>query len=63
MGLEYVPLLRVQRELYGLPRGQERFQAYLAGELDGGTSPGLNLIFVKAQGMLINPPKTKTAKA
>ncbi len=29
----------------------ERFQAYLAGELDGGTSPGLNLIFVKAQGM------------
>lgn len=29
----------------------ERFQAYLAGELDAGTSPGLSLIFAKAQGM------------
>ncbi len=28
----------------------ERFQAYLAGELDAGTSPGLNLIFARAQG-------------
>lgn len=29
----------------------ERFQAYLAGELDGGTAPGLSVIFAKAQGM------------
>ena len=29
----------------------ERFQAYLAGELDGGTAPGLNVIFAAAQGV------------
>ena len=34
MKLEYVPLLQVQRELYSLPRGMERFQAYLATMVD-----------------------------
>jgi ABC-type nitrate/sulfonate/bicarbonate transport system substrate-binding protein len=29
----------------------ERFQAYLAGELDGGTAPGLSVIFADAQGV------------
>jgi len=29
----------------------ERFQAYLAGELDAGTAPGLAIIFARAQGM------------
>jgi ABC-type nitrate/sulfonate/bicarbonate transport system substrate-binding protein len=29
----------------------ERFQAYLAGELDAGTAPGLAVIFGRAQGM------------
>jgi len=29
----------------------ERFQAYLAGELDGGTAPGLNVIWARAQGV------------
>jgi hypothetical protein len=29
MKLDYVPLLRVQRDLHGIPRGPERFQAYL----------------------------------
>jgi ABC-type nitrate/sulfonate/bicarbonate transport system substrate-binding protein len=29
----------------------ERFQAYLAGELDGGTGPGLAVIFARAQGV------------
>lgn len=29
----------------------ERFQAYLAGELDAGTAPGLSVIFVHAQGV------------
>src|SRR5256885_15749378 len=29
----------------------ERFQAYLAGELDGGTAPGLAVIFARAQGL------------
>src|SRR2546425_2533690 len=29
----------------------ERFQAYLANELDGGTAPGLAVIFARAQGV------------
>jgi len=29
----------------------ERFQAYLANELDGGTAPGLAVIFARAQGL------------
>lgn len=29
----------------------ERFQAYLAGELDGGTAPGLSVLFARAQGV------------
>src|SRR5262249_15025554 len=29
MNLEYVPLLRIQRELQGMPRNYERFQQYL----------------------------------
>ena len=29
MSIEHVPLLQIQRELYRLPRGRERFQAYL----------------------------------
>jgi len=29
----------------------QRFQAYLAGELDGGTAPGLSVIFARAQGV------------
>ncbi len=29
MKLEYIPLLRIQRELQGLPRNQDRFRQYL----------------------------------
>jgi ABC-type nitrate/sulfonate/bicarbonate transport system substrate-binding protein len=29
----------------------ERFQAYLAGEIEGGTAPGLSVIFTRAQGL------------
>jgi ABC-type nitrate/sulfonate/bicarbonate transport system substrate-binding protein len=29
----------------------ERFQAYVAGELDGGTGPGLSVLFARAQGL------------
>src|SRR5215207_1754490 len=29
----------------------ERFQAFLAGELDAGTAPGLAVIFARAQGL------------
>ena len=34
MNLEYVPLLKVQRELYELPRGFERFREYLKTMID-----------------------------
>ena len=34
MPLSYVPLLRVQRDLYRLPRSRERFDAYLATMID-----------------------------
>ena len=29
MEIEYVPMLQIQRDLYGLPRNMERFRAYL----------------------------------
>jgi hypothetical protein len=29
MKIEYVPLLAIQRELYAIPRGRERFEAYI----------------------------------
>ena len=34
MKLEFVPLLKMQRELYDMPRGIERFRAYLATMID-----------------------------
>ena len=37
MNLEFVPLLRVQRELYDLPRGSERFREYLQTMIDPDT--------------------------
>ena len=36
MKIEYVPLLRVQREIYALPPGPERFQRYVEIVRDGG---------------------------
>jgi hypothetical protein len=37
MTFEFVPLLRVQRELYALPRSMERFRAYIATMTDADT--------------------------
>ena len=37
MELEFIPLLQVQRDLYRLPRGIERFRAYLRTMLDANT--------------------------
>jgi hypothetical protein len=34
MDLEYVPLLSLQRELYEIPRGRDRFEAYLTAMLN-----------------------------
>lgn len=37
MELEFVPLLETQRDLYRLPRGRERFEAYLRTMVDSRT--------------------------
>ncbi len=37
MNLTYVPLLRLQRDLYAIPRGTTRFEEYLATMIDGPT--------------------------
>ena len=37
MELEFVPLLRIQRELYDQPRGMERFRSYLRTMVDART--------------------------
>ncbi|ASC71266.1 hypothetical protein XM38_022180 [Halomicronema hongdechloris C2206] len=38
MKIEFVPLLQLQRDLYSIPRGQERFQTYLETMLNAGAS-------------------------
>jgi hypothetical protein len=42
MNLDYVPLLAVQRELYAVPRGMERFRKYL-GTMSNKDGTGLDL--------------------
>jgi hypothetical protein len=37
MNVTFVPLLRVQRELYAMPRGMERFREYIKTMTDGQT--------------------------
>ena len=37
MGLTFVPLLRVQRDLYAMPRGMERFREYIKTMVDAKT--------------------------
>ena len=37
MNLTFVPLLRVQRELYAMPRGMERFREYIKTMTDAET--------------------------
>jgi hypothetical protein len=38
MKLDYVPLLRIQRQLHGIPRGRERFRQYLRTIFPDGTN-------------------------
>jgi len=41
VALTFVPLLRVQRDLYALPRGMERFRQYIRTMVDADTgAPG-----------------------
>jgi hypothetical protein len=45
MELEFVPLLQIQRDLYRMPRGMERFRAYLR-TMKGASSDDLELPLV-----------------
>lgn len=51
MPLEYVPLLSLQRDLYTLPRGRERFTEYLRQMIDPETGDlGLPLVAMNPMG-------------
>lgn len=51
MALEYLPLLSVQRNLYSLPRGMERFREYLKTMIDADTGElGLPLTAMNPMG-------------
>jgi hypothetical protein len=50
MQLEHLPLLGVQRELYSMPRGMERFRRYLATMTGGGEDLVLPLAAMNPMG-------------
>jgi len=39
MTLEFLPLLQIQRDLYAMPRGMERFREYIKTMTDRAISP------------------------
>jgi len=54
--LEYVPLLKVQRDLYDLPRGMERFRAYIQTMTRGSDELKLPLVAMNPMGKDHLPP-------
>jgi hypothetical protein len=54
--LEYVPLLKVQRDLYDLPRGIERFREYIQTMTGGGDELKLPLVAMNPMGKDHLPP-------
>ena len=57
MELEFVPLLGIQRDLYRLPRGRERFEAYLRTMVDSRTGDlALPLVDMNPMGKEHLPP-------
>ena len=56
MTLEYVPLLKVQRDLYDLPRGIERFREYIQTMTGGGDELKLPLVAMNPMGKDHLPP-------
>lgn len=56
MTLEYVPLLKVQRDLYDLPRGFERFREYLQTMTGGSDELKLPLVAMNPMGKDHLPP-------
>jgi hypothetical protein len=56
MTLEYVPLLRIQRDLYDLPRGFERFREYIRTMTDESGELKLPLVAMNPMGKDHLPP-------
>ena len=56
MTLEYVPLLKVQRDLYDLPRGFERFREYIRTMTGGSDELKLPLVAMNPMGKEHLPP-------
>ena len=56
MTLEYVPLLKVQRDLSDLPRGIERFREYIQTMTGGGDELKLPLVAMNPMGKGHLPP-------
>ena len=56
MTLEYLPLLKVQRDLYDLPRGIERFREYIQTMTGGGDELKLPLVAMNPMGKGHLPP-------
>jgi len=54
--LEYVPLLKVQRDLYDLPRGFERFREYIRTITGGSDELKLPLVAMNPMGKDHLPP-------
>jgi hypothetical protein len=54
--LEYVPLLKVQRDLYDLPRGMERFREYIRTLTGGSDELKLPLVAMNPMGKDHLPP-------
>jgi len=54
--LEYLPLLKVQRDLYDLPRGIERFREYIQTMTGGGDELKLPLVAMNPMGKGHLPP-------
>lgn len=55
MKLEFVPLLQVQRDLYRMPRGMERFRAYIQTMVDPETKDlQLPLVAMNPMGIAAN---------
>jgi len=54
--LEYVPLLKVQRDLYDLPRGMERFREYMQTMTGGSDELKLPLVAMNPMGKDHLPP-------
>ena len=56
MSLRYLPLLKTQLDLYAMPRGMERFRAYIKTMTDQDTGDlALPLVAMNPMGKITSP--------